>query len=113
MLHSKAFSAPIAGERTDNVERKKNVIVLTMGLSGSSVLTGLLSKAGYWTGGETFRKEYDTYENRGLIGLNSKLLEAAGYRKDYTSEFSWDAIKQVTSLLGEIDLTAYRQFLTE
>jgi hypothetical protein len=95
------------------VDGKKNVIILTLGLSGSSVLTGLISRAGYWTGDETFKKEYDTYENQDLIRLNSELLEAAGYRRDYTSEFSWDAIKQVTSLHGKIDLSPFRQFVTK
>ena len=94
-------------------EMKKNVIILTLGLSGSSVLTGLIARAGYWTGNDTFKKEYDTYENRELIRLNSELLEAAGYRKDYTSEFSWDAIKQVCSLQGKIDLIGYRHFLAQ
>ena len=93
-------------------DRKKNVIILTLGLSGSSVLTGLISRAGYWTGDDTFKKEYDTYENKELIRLNSELLAAADYRRDYTSEFSWDAIKQVSSLQGKIDLTAYRVFLS-
>jgi hypothetical protein len=94
-------------------ETKKNVIILTLGLSGSSVLTGLIGRAGYWTGDDTFKKEYDTYENRELIRLNSELLVAADYHKDYTSEFSWDAIRQVSSLQGKLDLTAYRQFLTQ
>jgi hypothetical protein len=94
-------------------EMKKNVIILTLGLSGSSVLTGLISRAGYWTGDDTFKKEYDTYENRELVRLNSELLAAANYRKDYTSEFSWDAVKQVSSLQGKVDLTAYRTFLSQ
>ena len=99
--------------KTNMPGKKKNLIVLTLGLSGSSVLTGLIARAGYWTGDETFKKEYDTYENRDLIRLNSELLEAAGYHKDYTSEFSWDAIREVSSLHGKIDLTGYRQFLTK
>ena len=82
-----------------------------MGLSVSSALTGLMAKAGYWTGDDTFKKEYDTYEKRELIRLNSELLAEANYRKDYTSEFSWSAIKQVSSLQGKVDLTAYRIFL--
>src|SRR5215469_9200281 len=93
--------------------KKKNVIILTLGLSGSSVLTGLIARAGYWTGDETFKKEYDTYENRELIRLNSELLAAADYRKDYTSEFSSEAIKQVSSLHGKLDLADYRKFLSQ
>jgi hypothetical protein len=39
---------------------RKNVIIRTMGLSGNSVLSGLIGRAGYWTGEDTFKKEYDT-----------------------------------------------------
>ena len=91
---------------------KKNVIILTMGLSGSSVLTGLVARAGYWTGHDTFKKkEYDTHENRELIELNSELLKAAGYYKDFTSESSPEAVNRVSSLRGTIDLTVYRNFI--
>jgi hypothetical protein len=46
---------------------RKNVIILTSGLSGSSVLAGLIANAGYWVGDETFKKDdYDTFENREL-----------------------------------------------
>jgi hypothetical protein len=91
--------------------RKKNVIILTLGLSGSSVLTGLIARAGYWTGDDTFKKEYNTYENKELIRLNSRLLEAAEYQKDYTSEFSSDAIDRVAALEGRIDVDGYKQFI--
>lgn len=65
-----------------------NVIVLTTGLTGSSVLSGLLARAGYWTGDETFRKpDYNTYENRRLVELNSKLLQAAGLAATYSDVF--------------------------
>src|SRR5690242_9748399 len=56
-----------------------NVIILTSGLTGSSVLTGLIARAGYWTGSQTFKKEYDTFENVELIRLNRDLFAAAGY----------------------------------
>jgi hypothetical protein len=92
---------------------RKSVIVLTFGLSGSSVLTGLVARAGYWTGEETFKKEYDTHENQDLILLNSALLKAAAYHKDFTAEFSWDAINQVSSLHETIDLTVYKEFIAK
>ena len=106
-------SAVIPDLSAKRTEMKKNVIILTLGLSGSSVLTGLIARAGYWTGDDTFKKEYDTYENRELIRLNSELLAAADYRKDYTSEFSCEAIKQVSSLRGKLDLADYRNFLAQ
>ena len=90
----------------------KDVVVLTSGLSGSSVLTGLISQAGYWTGEETFRKaEYDTNENRELIELNLRLFEEAGYKGNYLLEFSPQAIEAVAALQGRIDLRPYRSFI--
>ena len=60
----------------------KNVLILTTGLSGSSLLTGLISKAGYWTVESTIYKNnstgrYETYENSKLVELNNQLLEEA------------------------------------
>jgi hypothetical protein len=92
---------------------RKNVIILTVGLSGSSVLTGLISRAGYWTGAATAKKEYDTFENLELVGLNQKLIKEAGYRGDYTSEFSEEAVTQLKSVYKKVDNAPYKQFLLE
>ena len=59
------------------------------------------------------RRNMTLTRNRELIRLNSALLNAAAYYKDFTSEFSWDAINQVTSLHGTLDLTVYRDFLAK
>jgi hypothetical protein len=92
----------------------KNVIILTSGLSGSSVLTGLISRAGYWIGDETFRKaEYDTNENKELIELNLRLFGEAGYKGNYLLEFSQPAMNAIAALEGKIDLSAYRSFVTK
>ena len=61
-----------------------NVIVLTTGLSGSSLVSGFISRAGYWTGGETVNKNnftgtYDTYENKKLIDLNVEIISTLSY----------------------------------
>ena len=46
------------------LSRPDNVIILTGGLTGSSVLAGVLAAAGYWSGEDTFKKrDYNTYEN--------------------------------------------------
>jgi hypothetical protein len=90
---------------------QNNVIILTSGLSGSSVLTGLISRAGYWTGDRTHKKEYDTYENQDLIDLNLRLIEAAGYSGDYTREFSSEALARIGMLRGAVDDTPFRRFL--
>jgi len=91
---------------------KANAIVLTSGLSGSSVLTGLLCRAGLWKGESTHKKpQYDTYENEELIALNSKLFKAAGYAGNYMMEYSEAALQRLSVLHGEIDLRPYREFV--
>jgi len=58
---------------------KKNIIILTPGLSGSSLLTSLLGKAGYWFGEETKKISYDTFENDTLVDININILERLGF----------------------------------
>ncbi len=53
---------------------KRNVIILTSGLTGSSVLSGLISRGGFWTGDTHKKEDYDTYENKRLIELNLSLI---------------------------------------
>ena len=68
--------------------KSHGVIILTSGLSGSSVVSNLISRGGYWTGDSTHQKrDYNTYENEALIELNQKLFELAGYNGNYTREF--------------------------
>ena len=88
-----------------------NVIILTSGISGSSVLTGLISRAGYWTGDITHKKEYDTYENQELIDLDLRLFKQSGYTGNYAMEFSSAAIEQIRALNGTIDDHPFREFL--
>ena len=91
---------------------KRNVIILTSGLSGSSVLTGLIARAGYWTGESTFKKaDYETFENQEVIDLNSKLFREAGYQGNYLLEYSPEAIRNVEELYGRIDCTPYRALI--
>jgi hypothetical protein len=91
---------------------KRNVIILTSGLTGSSVLTGLICRAGYWAGESTQKKEdYDTYENRELIQLNLSFFELVGYTGNYTMEFSEKTIQRINSLAGKIDDREYKLFL--
>lgn len=92
----------------------KNVIILTSGLSGSSVLTGLIARAGHWMGDATYQKEdYDTFENRELIDLNRRLFQAAGYKGNYLVEFSPEAIQNIAALFGKIDDRAFREFMAK
>jgi len=90
---------------------RQNVIILTSGLTGSSVLTGLISRCGYWMGDASFKKEYDTHENRELIQLNRRIFEQAGYSVDHLTEFSGDALQRIESIPDDAESEPYRKFL--
>ena len=92
----------------------KNVIILTSGLTGSSVLAGLLSRAGYWMGDQTHKKpEYETFENQELIDLNLRLFKEAGYTGNYLLEFSPATMAQIASLRHEEKTDPYRAFVNK
>jgi hypothetical protein len=92
----------------------RNVIILTSGLSGSSVLTGLIARAGLWTGDATYQKQdYNTFENRELIDLNLRLFQAAGYKGNYLLEFPPEVIRNIAALSGQIDDSPFREFLAK
>src|ERR1700730_11916059 len=91
--------------------RRPNVIILTSGITGSSVLSGFLARSGYWAGDTTQKKEYDTFENSELTRLNLQIFQQAGYAGNYIKEFSTDAIARIASLHGTIDDLPYREFL--
>ncbi len=89
-----------------------NVIVLTSGLTGSSVLTGLICRAGYWSGDSTHKKvDYDTFENEELVQLNLRILQEAGYSGSYVVEFSRDALQRISALVGKNDSAVYDSFV--
>ncbi len=91
---------------------KDNVIILTTGLSGSSVLTGLIARGGYWLGESTHKKtDYDTFENEELIQLNRRLFRDAGFHGNSMVDFSPDALLQMSRAYGSIDIKPYREFL--
>lgn len=86
------------------VDMKKNIIILTVGLSGSSLLTSLLAIEGYWSGDNTAKKkDYDTHENSGLVNLNRGLIRLADKDFDYTMDFSGDIFNK----LEKIDFVHY------
>jgi hypothetical protein len=91
---------------------KPSVIILTSGLTGSSVLTGLISQAGYWTGDSTVKKkDYDTFENAELIELNRKIFKAADFKGNYLMHFSAEALAGINSLSRTVDGSLYRAFV--
>ena len=90
----------------------KNVIILTPGLSGSSVLTNLISRSGYSTGSNTFKKtEYDTHENIELVALNKALLKHAEINGKFALRFDPAYFDRINALSETIDIEPYRQFI--
>ena len=93
---------------------KKNVIILTTGLSGSSPLTGLISQAGYWTGDSTYKKkDYDTFETQELIDLNVRLFEEAGYDGNYEVEYVDEPIHRIKDVHDRIDKAPFESFIAK
>ena len=92
---------------------RPNVIILTSGLSGSSVLTGLIARQNYWTGVDTMKKEYDTFENIDLVRLNKRLIAEVGFSGPYTMEFHQEPLDRIAALNPAVNGTPYREFLGE
>jgi hypothetical protein len=93
---------------------RDRVVILTYGLSGSSVLAGLLTRAGYWPGDVTYKKpDYDTFENLRLIEANRKLIAEAGYQGDHEREFSAEAVERIAHSWNIIDHAPFAAFLAE
>src|ERR1700704_5548430 len=75
-----------------------NVVILTVGWSGSSMLAGLLRAAGFWTGTTVRNTDYNTYENAELVRLNRKLLTMAGIGEAYATQFQPEWYARVEQL---------------
>src|SRR4030095_5715458 len=91
---------------------KKNVIVLTHGWSGSSMLAALLGTAQYWLGDETGEKsDYDTFENRRLVELNrqmmGELMGELGLTESYEHEFSFESVLELERRADRLDWDPY------
>lgn len=103
---------PSGRGRERRLQPKDNVIILTAGLCGSSVVAGLLRGAGYWVGADTFKKpDYDTNENRDLVALNERLLKEAGFRERFDRVFRPGQSSEVERHLADIPTGPYRQFI--
>lgn len=92
---------------------RKNVIVLTSGQSGSSVLTALIARAGYWVGEETKKVAYDTFENSALVDLNLSILRAAGYAWHDMGDLPAPSAPAVRSCIEGLDPSPAREFVAE
>ena len=93
---------------------KKNVIILTSGLAGSSVLAGLIARGGWWVGHETFEKvDYDTFENLRVIEVNRDLFAQLGYQGNYEMVFDPAEIGLFADRRLSFDVRPFRQLLAE
>ena len=91
---------------------ENNLIVLTNGLAGSSVLAGLLARRGYWLGAETYSKrDYDTYENLELVALNQQIFNELEYTGNYEMTFVPGEIELFQAAGERLDPAPYRAFL--
>jgi hypothetical protein len=90
-----------------------NVIILTGGLTGSSVLSGVLRAAGFWTGEQTFEKpDYNTHENSELISLNRRIMEFVGVGDEYTKYFMPEAVSRIAEL-EPVDSMEFAKFVAD
>lgn len=94
-------------------QSRSNVIVLTIGWTGSSVLAGLLKAAGFWTGPTHRKNDYDTYENVELIRLNRELMAQFGAGENYRAHFRQEWIDASAQLAQRIDCTPYATLVAE
>jgi hypothetical protein len=93
-----------------------NLIILTTGLSGSSVVTGLIAQDGYWLGDETAFKSnasghYETYENKRLIALNDELLVLLNIQLDESSWYNAELFNRVVNETKTIDKSKFIDFI--
>jgi len=102
----------------DGPPKLKNVLVLTTGLSGSSVATGLIAQAGFWTGEKTELKanatgSYETYENTQLVELNNQLVKCSGKKFDHHFWYDPSLRTHYSSLFDQIDTSEYETFASD
>lgn len=89
-----------------------NVIILTHGISGSSVVSALLAQGGYWIGDETrVKPAYDTFENSALVGMNEQLLAAHLPQLRYEYDFRGADVRHLAMQRDRIDFDALRRFV--
>jgi hypothetical protein len=91
---------------------KKNAIILTPGLTGSSVFAALFGLAGYWLGNHTVQNtDYDTFENAELVALNRELLGALAPGFNHKRRFSIEDIVGIERASQTGELQPCREFL--
>lgn len=88
-----------------------NIIILTGGISGSSVLAGLIGKQGYWLGENTKKVAYDTFENAALVDLNIELFKRSGFYWTDICEIPPPSSEKIGALYGTIDTSEYEKLV--
>jgi len=88
-----------------------NIVVLTPGSSGSSVLSGLLSRGGYWLGDATKRIQFDTFENAELVDLDVRILRASGYPHTFCNDIPPPSIGAIQDASHRIDAGPFEAFV--
>lgn len=90
---------------------KHNVIILTTGSSGSSVLAGVIGSQGYWLGAETKKLRFDTYENAELVDLNIEILKASGFNRYDCNDIPPPSIGAIRDLASRIEIGPFNKFI--
>ena len=92
----------------------KNTIILTAGLAGSSVLTSIFAKSGYWTGDKTIKKrDYNTWENDGLVAHNLRILSQAGFEENWEMEFHPEFVETISRNFDRVDPGPMQSFIAD
>ena len=91
---------------------RPNIIILTHGLTGSSVFSALFAEAGYWLGSETIHKpDYNTFENTDLVALNQRLFQDLLPTLNHEHRFDDDEVHEIEGRAAGMDLAPYRDFV--
>ncbi|GAW95542.1 MULTISPECIES: sulfotransferase family protein [Colwellia] len=93
-----------------------NIVVLTTGLSGSSVVTGFIAQKDYWLGDKTIFKSnasghYETYENEKLVELNNELLATLGVELNESSWYDINLFERIRKSNNEVDTKKFVEFI--
>ncbi|MFP3982479.1 MAG: hypothetical protein ACLFV2_02150 [Desulfurivibrionaceae bacterium] len=91
----------------------KNVIIMTTGSSGSSVLAGTIALKGYWLGEKTKKLKFDTYENAELVDLNKEILLLSGFNHHDCNDIPPPSVTDIKRLLDKIDISKYQAFIAK
>ncbi len=93
-----------------------NIVVLTTGLSGSSVVTGFIAQKDYWLGDKTIFKSnasgrYETYENEKLVELNNELLATLNVELTESSWYDIDLFERIRKSHNEVNTKKFVEFI--